>query len=124
MDLTAQNVHQVFLNCMFEEGESTDNYILAEGLHLSVGFKPERLEDNADNITELLNSLPDSFKNDGAGMTFLNMCNDNLGNQWTDRHQTMDELVCLGIAIGKLSYSSPRELWITFPGGMPFLSIK
>ena len=44
--------------------------------------------------------------------------------QWTGFHQTMDELVCLGLAIEKLSYLMPREYWKILPGGMPYLVIE
>jgi len=44
MNLTSQNVTATFLNCLFLKGESTDNYVLAKGVKLMVGFHPERLK--------------------------------------------------------------------------------
>jgi len=57
-------------------------------------------------------------------MSFLNMCIDKNGNQWADLHRTMDELVALGIATGKLSFLIPREMWSILPGGMPYLIVN
>jgi len=73
----------------------------------------------------MLNDLPDNFKNDfGGGWSFLNMCEDKNGVQWTDFHATVDELVCLGLSIDKMSYLMSRDMWNVLPGGMPYLVIN
>jgi hypothetical protein len=124
MKLTAENVHTTFMKCLFSEGESTENYVLGEGCITKVGFHPERLKSNETNISEMLNQLPDEFKKiGGGGMSFLNMCNDKDGNQWSDLHQTMDELVTMGIASEKASFLMPRDMWNVLPGGMPYVVV-
>jgi len=124
MILSASNVSDIFRNCLFKNDEPTDKQTLGEGIRMKVGFNPQRLEENRGNIEDMLSQLPDSFKKSGGGgMSFLYMCEDNKGNQWADLHQTMDELVTLGNAIGKLSYPLPKELWGTLPGGMPYIVI-
>lgn len=124
MKLTAENVHNTFINCLFSEGESTEKYILGEGCITKVGFNPERLKNNEANIIEMLNQLPDEFKKTGGGgMSFLNICNDKDGNQWSDLHQTMDELVTMGIASEKASFLMPRDMWSVLPGGMPYVVV-
>jgi hypothetical protein len=124
MKLTSENVHNTFMECLFQEGESTENYVLAEGCITKVGFHPERLKSKESDIYEMLNQLPDEFKKSvGGGMSFLNMCNDKYGNQWSDLHQTMDELVTMGIASEKASFLMPREVWSVLPGGMPYVVI-
>ena len=35
----------------------------------------------------------------------------------------MEDLFCLGIAIGKVQYCLPRETWSLLPGGVPYLMI-
>jgi hypothetical protein len=125
MKLTGDNVHSIFMNCLYESGENTDNHVLAEGVIQKVGFHPGRLQQHKIEILEMLASLPDSFKKTGGGgMSFLNMCEDGLGNQWTSLHQRMDELVCLGSAIGSVSFAIPREYWSTLPGGMPYITVE
>jgi hypothetical protein len=124
MELTAENVNNIFIDCLFDEGEDTSNHVEAHGVHIRVGFHPEKLKANAPKIIELLNELPDSFKKgSGDGMSFLKICDDKNGNQWTGFHKQMDELVTLGLAIKKLSYLLPREMWEAFPGGVPYLII-
>jgi hypothetical protein len=123
--LTANNVHNIFTECLFEDSENKENHKIGEGVMVKVGFHPGRLEANNVFINEMLDELSDDFKEaGGGGMSFLNMCNNKNGNQWADLHQTMDELVCLGNAIGKLSFTAPKDLWSVLPGGMPYLTIK
>ena len=125
MNLTAEKVHTVFMKCLFKEGEQTDNHKIGQGVMIKVGFNPERLKENEPVIIEMINDLPDEFKKTGGGgISFLNMCNDKNGNQWADLHKTMDELVVLGNAIGKLSFLMPKEMWSVLPGGMPYLVVS
>ena len=125
MKLNAELVHTTFIECLFQDEESTENYKVGEGIQLKVGFNPEQLKDKETLIEELLKDLPLEFQKDsGGGMSFLNMCNDKNGNQWTGLHQEMDELVALGTATGKLSFLMPREMWNMLPGGMPYLVVN
>lgn len=125
MNLTAEKVHTTFMNCLFNEGEPTDNHKIGQGVMMKVRFNPERLKESEPAIIEMLNDLPDDFKKTGGGgMSFLNMCNDKDGNQWADLHKTMDELVALGNATGKLSFLMPKEMWDVLHGGMPYLVIN
>jgi len=125
MKLSAETVNSTFLDCLFKDGESTENHIICEAVQMKVGFNPERLKSNESLIGELLNELPNEFqKNGGGGMSFLNMCNDKNGNQWADMHTTVDQLVALGIATGKLSFLMPKEMWRVLPGGMPYLVVN
>jgi hypothetical protein len=125
MELTAQNVHDTFLECLFQEGEDRSIHKLAEGVVFSAGFNPDRLSLKEADITSMLNELPSEFhSNGGGGMSFLNMCIHKNGEQWADLHQTMDELVCLGLAIGRIAFLMPREMWEMLPGGMPYIVVK
>jgi hypothetical protein len=124
MKLNAELVHSTFLECLFEDGEPTENHKIGEAVQMKVGFNPERLKGKETLIEELLNQLPNEFQKDGGGgMSFLQMCNDKNGNQWADMHKTMDELVALGTATGKLSFLMPKEMWSALPGGMPYLVV-
>ena len=125
MELTAENVNNLFAHCLFKEGESTEKRIKVEGIMTTVGFHPERLKEVTSNIMDMLNNLPDNFKQSGGGgWSFLNMCQDKNNNQWTGFHKTMDELVMLGRGIGKLDFLLPRGLWGSLPGGMPYVVIN
>lgn len=122
MKLSASNVNDIFMKCLFKDGEPTDKAVIGKGVMMDVGFNPDRLKENEGDIESMLDNLPDSFKSTGGGgMSFLNVCNDNDGKQWADLHQTMDQLVTLGNAIGILSFLLPKEAWISLPGGMPYI---
>lgn len=119
--LTSEKVEEIFMDCLFKEGEDTSNYIKAEGVIHSVGFHPGRLASHREEIKTLLGELPGAFKTSrGGGMSFLNACNDKHGNQWTGLHQHMEQLFQLGIAIGKVKCLLPRNMWSALPGGMPY----
>jgi hypothetical protein len=125
MKLNAKTVHDTFLECLFKDGEPTENHKWGEAVRMKVGFNPERLKEKEPLIEELLKELPNEFqKNGGGGMSFLNMCNDKNGNQWADMHKTMDELVALGTATDKLSFLMSKEMWSELPGGMPYLVVN
>ncbi len=121
MKLTSENVKNVFMDCLFEDGEDTNDFIKADGLIQTIGFNPQRVKKHKKDIENMLSYLPEKFKD---GWSFLNMCNDKYGKQWTGLHQIMEQLVQLGIAIKKVEYCMPREMWKLMPGGMPYIIIK
>lgn len=121
--LTATRVHEVFRACLFHDGEDTSTRVKVECITQSFGFHPERLEEQRPVIEEMLAELPDEFqKNGGGGWSFLNACMDKHGNHWAE-HPTMQLLVALGLGIGRVHFSLPREMWSVFPGGMPYFVI-
>ena len=127
--LTAEKVEEIFMDCLFRKEEINKGIpikepIKVEGLVNTFGFHPDRVKKHKEEIKSLLRELPDQFfKNGGGGWSFLNLCNTKDGEQWTGLHQRMEQLVCLGIAIGKVRYNLPRENWNILPGGVPYVSI-
>lgn len=123
--IAADRVNSIFMACLFKDGEDTSDHIVAEGIVNIVGFHPGRIEKHRQEIHDMLAELPDEFKTSGGGgYSFLNACMDKHGNQWTGVHQTQEQLIQLGIAIGEVEYCLPREMWSAFPGGMPYLIVK
>lgn len=123
--LTVQNVHETTMMCLFGATEKTHAAVIVQGVNLNIGFDPVRLEKHKSQITEMLSQLPDAFmQNIGGGWSFLNACNNNKGEQWTGDHATVDELLCLGLAIEKVAYNAPRNFWSAFPGNMPYFYVK
>lgn len=123
--LTAENVDSIFIDCLFAKDELHDNVVIAEGVLTKIGFNPVKLEKHSDEIYNMLKQLPEEFqKESGGGMTFLNAYKDKDGNQWTGLHQTMEQLVTLGIGINKVKYCTPKELWDLLPGGMPYFVVE
>lgn len=124
MELTSENVEQVFMDCLYKDGEDTAGHIKVEGIQSTIGFHPERLTKHKENVQAMLQDLPDNFHKDkGGGWSFLNACDDKNGKQWTDLHQRMEQLFQLGIALKLAKWQMPRALWATLPGGMPYVVI-
>lgn len=121
MDLTSKNVEQVFMDCLFKDGEDTTNHLKSEGIINTVGFHPERIEEHKQDIYKMLLNLPDAFhEKTGGGMTFLNACNDKHGDQWTGEQRIMEQLFLLGQASSAVKCLMPRSMWTALPGGMPY----
>ena len=124
MELTATKVREIFLDSLYKEEENHLEAIKVNGITMNVGFNPVRLNNHKTDIEELLNELDDKFKNSvGGGYSFLCAPVDKHGNQWGE-HRNVEELFLLGIAIGKVSYLFPREMWCILPGSVPYLVIN
>lgn len=120
--LTSDKVRKLYLECLLKEEEIKDeapvvDFTIAEGIKSVTVFNWERLEANKDNIVELVNELP----NLDRGPSFLTLCEDKNGRQWTGDQRDMDLLVQLGLASDLLLCPLPREFWNLLPGRMPYI---
>lgn len=132
MKLTANNVETLFMSCLFNNDEvaaitnqqDPEQVVLVTGVVNRIGFHPKRLKDAEQDVRAMLDEFHDDYKiGGGGGTTFLNMCMDKHGNQWTGMHKTMDQLVCLGIGL-KLVGLTPPEMNVVLPGGVPYVMIN
>jgi len=133
MILNTKNVKKVFMDCLFNDEEINKDInlpldltklIKVEGITSNFGFNLDKLNKNKKNIIDLLKQLPDTFyKNKGGGWTFLNLCLNNKNEIWTGFHLVMEQLMVLGIGIGKVKYLLNKELWISLPERMPYIVI-
>jgi len=124
--LTVVRVEEIFKDCLFRKDEIKKGIpvvdpLMVDGIKGKFGFHPDRIKFNEKDINQLLAELPTKFLD---GCSFLEMCMDRQNNQWTGEHLKMEQLVCLGIAIGAISYCLPRDMWNVFPGGMPFIKLR
>lgn len=123
--LSAKNVCDVFMDCLFKTGEDTSGHVKAEGIVCDVDFHPARLKANEAKIVSMLEELPSEFQEkEGGGWSFLNARLDKHGHQWVDLHQTMERLFQLGMAIDRVRCLMPRDMWEIMPGGMPYYAVK
>ena len=121
--IDAKEVRNIFEDCLFKDGESHDQYIVIEGITMTIGFHPGRVDQHADDIKNILDNLSDQFKESGGGgYTFLEMPFDKDGNQWGDQPNAQ-ELYILGYAAGWCDYLMPRYMWAAFPGGVPYIVV-
>src|ERR1035437_796603 len=125
MKLTPQNVEELFIKCLFLDGEDTSKAKIINGVVIKVGFNPEGIGENKNEIKDLLIQChPDFMSTSKAqGMSFLYFCIDKDENQWTGMHTVCDNLICLGMAIDKVKFLLPREMWTILPGAMPYIQI-
>uniref|UniRef100_A0A6M3ISC2 Uncharacterized protein n=2 Tax=viral metagenome TaxID=1070528 RepID=A0A6M3ISC2_9ZZZZ len=124
MKLIPENVYKIMVDCLFKEGENSENAIKVEGITHNIGFHPERIKEHSNEIKELLAHLPKEFhKDNGGGMSFLNACINDKGDQWGE-HIDMEALFTLGMAGGYVKTCLPKELWSLLPGGMPYYVVN
>lgn len=124
MELTAKNVNQVFLDCLFKSEDDPSKGVEATGVIFKCKFNPERLESHRENIKSMLGQLPGEFmEKTGGGWSFLNACMTKEGTHWGE-HTSIDKLICLGLAIGKIEFCMDKEYWKLFPGGVPYFVVK
>lgn len=129
MELTAQGVYDLVMGVLYKPeelvnpGEAPPGAVIVQGARKHFGFHPERLKAKKEAIRALLNELPDDFMlKKGGGMSFLNLCLDRHGRHWGE-HTNCDDLLCLGLAVGMVTFCLPREDWKAFPGGMPYIAV-
>jgi hypothetical protein len=129
MELKAENVDKLFRSLLFTKEEvdrctTPPTAIIVEGILAKFGLHPERVKEAEVAISSLLDQLPDEFKFDGetGGSSFLRACFNKNGEQWAD-HRNMEQLFVMGLAIKRVKYYVPRELWGAFPGSMPILMV-
>lgn len=126
MELTAKNVEMLMSICLFDADEPLYPRIQVEGIVNNYAFHPARIEDHNEEIHQLLLELPAEFQQStgGGGWSFLNMCMDKHGNQWTGLHWTQEQLMALGIASGWVAdVAKTKGIWPILPGGMPYVTV-
>ena len=130
MRLTDTNVKKIMEKCIYPSSnipkqtscETSENaFITVEGIANNFTFDAKMLADEKKHIEELLDNLPVSFS---EGRPFLEMYCTHTGRAWTNSPKTLEKLVALGLAIGKVSYTHPKSIWWSLSGGMPYVTIQ
>lgn len=118
--LNAKRIDEVFRECLFSKDEDTSNMVKVEGITMTVGFNPNRLETYREEIESYAKEVPKGFTN---GMSFVHLCESDNGSMWTGLHQDMELLMLLLMAVGKMEYTHTREFWKILPMGVPALRL-
>lgn len=123
MPLTAENVELIHNDCLGDKScVGTDYY---EGIKNGYCYDKTKVNKHALEIEQMLMQLPKQFRYSvGGGYSFLHMCMREDGVQWTGLHVTMEKLLCLGLAVGKLTYLLPKKMWDILPASMPYIIIR
>lgn len=119
--LTSEKVHSIYRECLLNDDEVVDeepvvDFTVGEGVRHSGIFSSERLANRKKDIMTMIDELPDLEQ----GPSFMALCVDKHGRQWTGEHSTMDLLMQLGMATDLITYPLPREIWPVI-GGVPLV---
>ena len=128
--LTETRVRRIFHNCLLRDDETGGGgekaffaiVVMADDITFNVIFHPERIEEHREEIIAMLNELPGAFKT-SSGWSLLNARNDKYGRRWTGIHQRIKQLFQLGIAIGRVRTTTPREMCPMPIGRTPYYAI-
>ena len=121
----AETVRDLFMACLFEEGEPMNDAVMVEGITMTVGFHPGRLSDRRDRIRDIAAQIvtDDFMAAKGGGTSFLNLCVDRDGAMWGE-HVNCQELMLLCVGAGLASYCLPRSMWGIFQGAVPYVTFN
>lgn len=123
-------VESILKYAMFTPGEVflairdvPDNAVMSNGVTRMYGFHPDRLEEKRQEIIDLIEEIVDDgfLVDKGGGQSFLNLCKDRSGNQWTGFHLVMEAFLCLAQSLKLAGFCAPYEMWNMFPSGMPYV---
>lgn len=122
--LSAANVEAIGISCLFGEKPIDDpDLIKVEGIMQSYGFSRATLAEYRAQIIDMIAQLDPSFMKDkGGGWTFLNMIVGADHQLWTGEQRIAELLCCLAIGLDYASWLMPRDLWSSFPGGVPYIA--
>lgn len=135
MKLTCENISNVIKHSLPKditeeqkkivlEGGDLPGFVRGEGVRGRFLFDSAKIEEKRADVVEMLKELPKQFrKTKGGGWSFLNACMTENGEQWGE-HRNIDELICIGRALGLVEFQMPREMWDALPGGMPYFSVN
>ena len=129
MKIDASEVEKTLRDCLFLDSELVDGKVpegavIVDGIMNEWGFNPARLENHREQVKTWLAALPPQFRrSSGGGWSFLNACMTDEDEQWGE-HPDMDNLFSLGIGLGLVKCSMPRDLWHILPGGMPYYTVE
>lgn len=108
----------VFTKDEIVNGQPIKEFTCVEGIQNIFFFSTEKLNKNKKEIAELINMLPLMTE---IPQSFLGLCMDKNGRQWTGDQGVMDILITLGIACDLIDYAYPKEMWDQLIGSTPLV---
>lgn len=120
MELTADNVYQTLMACLYHKGEDQRQAKEVQSVKFWGKFDPIRVAGQRANILAMLSQLPAQFRDThiAQGASFLLACEREDGVQWGE-HTHVDWLLALGLGVDVVHFPFPRELWPKLPMGVP-----
>jgi len=121
--LCPKRVMDIYTECTVIEAEDVQNPIVVSGIRGRDAFHPERVEHHRQEISAMLDALPERFHGPG-GLQHHYGCMDRSGNLWTGLQGSVEQLFLLGMAIGRVTFPIEQQYWSELPGGMPVVMIS
>ena len=117
--LNEKRIHEIFMNCVFNDRNGKSRMCVeVEGVMSDTYMDVNHLDNHKEEISSFLNELPDKF-NTSEGASFLDANKDRHGREWTHIALHIDELIQLGMGIGRVVCLTPHDMWENMPGGVP-----
>jgi hypothetical protein len=126
MESLAERVDATIKDCLFRDEEVVDgkppaDAVIVKGIMRNFAFHAGRLASHKADIAAMCDELPDAFhKSGGGGWSFLNLCMDKHGTQWGEQSEG-EALIALASGTEQGGFMLPREMWSSFPGGVPYV---
>lgn len=129
MMLNGKNVNDTIKACFWTREQANEmgvetiekKSIIINGVTTLVGFNPEGVQLQKQNISDMLDCLPPKFS-DKVGASFLDGDVDKDGKSWTTpgyKYRDMEALFVMGIAIGRIKeinkVPSNRDAEVSIP---------
>ena len=123
MQLTAENVEKVFLDCFLKEGYTDETkVILVNSVTGNFGFDPDKIEKYSEDIHDMICQLSSNFDEKNQGYTFMNLPFKGENNEQWGEQRNGDQLMALGLVSGWMKLTlEDKRLWIALPGGVPYV---
>jgi len=124
--INVENLNKIFNSAIINKKTSvTEEFVEVEGVTGLHKLRKKALNDNKQQIIDMLRELPDPFmEHTGGGRTFLNGCmTKDQQDIWTGLQSNVEQLLLLGLGIGKIKYTIQKEFWGILPGGVPYFMI-
>ena len=121
--LTSAAVTDVLTSLLYQDAPTDlSGAVMVHGIVTNYGFDPAKVAAAKPRVAAMIKELHSSFhRTGGGGMSFLNLCMDKNGRQWTGLHQVQEQLCAIAIAVGLAQWCVPQEMWKLMPGGMPYV---
>ncbi|UTU08119.1 hypothetical protein CcrC1_gp433 [Caulobacter phage C1] len=93
-----------------------------EGITGAFCLNLEALARHREAVRDWVDQIADEFqRGKGEGMSFLRLCIDADGVQWTGEQQVCELLYVLAAGLNMARFCMPRDIWPHMPGGVPYV---
>ncbi len=121
--LDSDKVIELISKCKFSDSEivnglPTKEFTYVQGIANEYFLNTARLNENKREIAKLVDMLPIVPL---IPQSFLSLCVDKNGRQWTGDQGVMELLLIMGIACDLIEYAAPKEEWSKYVGSVPIV---